>query len=82
MGDLMHRWTDGRWRALRHRVLAPSAVAPDEELVSLAFFLEANPDAVITPLDAPVGGGNGMESVVAGQSIMKQVLTLTGTDGD
>ncbi len=52
LGDLMNRWTDGRWRALRHRVLPPSEQVPDEELFSLVFFFEADPGAVITPLPA------------------------------
>jgi validamycin A dioxygenase len=81
LGDLMHLWTDGRWRSLRHRVLAPSDVAPDEELVSLVFFFEADPDARIVPLPAPAGGGLGLRPVVSGESILEKVgLTLTLTD--
>jgi len=73
VGDLMHRWTDGRWAALRHRVLAPSAEAADEELVSLVFFFEADPTARIEPLAAPIGGGRGMDAVVAGEEILNKV---------
>jgi isopenicillin N synthase-like dioxygenase len=73
LGDLMNLWTDGRWRALRHRVLAPPAEAPQEELVSLVFFFEADPDARITPLAAPVGGNAGMAPVIAGESILEKV---------
>jgi validamycin A dioxygenase len=81
LGDLMCLWTDGRWRSLRHRVLAPSAAAPDEELVSLVFFFEADPDARIVPLPAPAGGGLGLAPVVAGESILEKVgLTLMLTD--
>lgn len=79
LGDLMHLWTDGRWQALRHRVLAPSQAAPDEELVSLVFFFEADPDARVEPLPPPAGGGRGLQSVVAGESILEKVgvaLTL------
>ncbi|HEX3592456.1 MAG TPA: 2-oxoglutarate and iron-dependent oxygenase domain-containing protein [Pseudonocardiaceae bacterium] len=53
IGDLMARWTADRWRSTRHRVLAPSQDAPDEDLLSLVYFYEANHDAVIEPL--PVG---------------------------
>jgi isopenicillin N synthase-like dioxygenase len=53
IGDAMARWTGDRWRSTRHRVLAPSPDAPDEDLVSLVYFYEANHDAVIEPL--PVG---------------------------
>jgi isopenicillin N synthase-like dioxygenase len=80
LGDLMNLWTDGRWRALRHRVLPPPPSAPNEELVSLVFFFEADPDARIEPLAAPVGGGAGMEPVIAGENILEKVgVTLTPT---
>jgi len=79
LGDLMHLWTDGRWRALRHRVLAPSERAPDEELVSLVFFFEADPDTVVAPLAPPAGGGHGMRPVVAGQSILEKVGVTLGS---
>ncbi|MFE9251065.1 isopenicillin N synthase family dioxygenase [Streptomyces sp. NPDC007088] len=78
LGDLMHLWTDGRWCSLRHRVLAPSAQAPDEELVSLVCFFEADPDTEVVPLAAPAGGGAGMETVVAGEYILDKVgVTVT-----
>lgn len=77
LGDLMNRWTDGRWRALRHRVLPPSEQAPDEELFSLVFFFEADPDTLITPLPPPTGGGEGKEPVTAGESIMKNLGVIT-----
>ncbi|WNI16409.1 2-oxoglutarate and iron-dependent oxygenase domain-containing protein [Actinacidiphila sp. ITFR-21] len=72
LGDLMELWTDGRWRALRHRVPAPRVDAgeEDEEQVSLVFFFEADPQALIEPLPAPVGGGRGMAPAVAGESIL------------
>jgi isopenicillin N synthase-like dioxygenase len=77
LGDLMNRWTDGRWRALRHRVLPPSAEAPDEELFSLVFFFEADPDTMIVPLESPVGGGEGKKPVVAGESVMRNLGIIT-----
>ncbi len=77
LGDLMNRWTDGRWRALRHRVLPPSSKAPDEELFSLVFFFEADPDTVVTPLGPPAGGGEGRAAVVAGESILNNLGIIT-----
>jgi isopenicillin N synthase-like dioxygenase len=50
IGDLMARWTGDRWRSTRHRVLPPSDRAPDEELISLILFLEADVDTVVEPL--------------------------------
>ncbi|MFD9890283.1 isopenicillin N synthase family dioxygenase [Amycolatopsis sp. NPDC059027] len=55
IGDLMARWTGGRWRSTRHRVLPPDANAPDEDLVSLIFFYETDHDARITSLGPPIG---------------------------
>lgn len=55
IGDLMARWTGGRWRAGRHRVLAPSPDAPDEDLMSLVYFYECDPHTTVAPLPAPVG---------------------------
>jgi isopenicillin N synthase-like dioxygenase len=55
VGDLLSRWTGDRWISARHRVLPPPADAPDEELVSLVFFYEANHDAVVETLPAPIG---------------------------
>lgn len=53
IGDVLARWTGDRWRSTRHRVLAPPEDAPDEDLLSLVYFYEADHDAVIEPL--PVG---------------------------
>ncbi|MFI0261412.1 isopenicillin N synthase family dioxygenase [Streptomyces sp. NPDC017056] len=42
-GDLLARWTGGRWRSGRHRVLPPPSDAPAEELMSLVYFYECDP---------------------------------------
>ncbi|MDX6739987.1 isopenicillin N synthase family dioxygenase [Actinocorallia sp. A-T 12471] len=55
IGDLLARWTGERWKSNRHRVLPPDATAPDEELMSLIFFYETDPSAVIESLPAPLG---------------------------
>ncbi|MCX4728867.1 isopenicillin N synthase family oxygenase [Streptomyces sp. NBC_01306] len=73
LGDLMELWTDGRWRALRHRVLGPSAQAPDEELTSLVFFYESDPETLVEPLAPPAGGGAGRGSVVSRHAILEKL---------
>ncbi|MFD1660849.1 isopenicillin N synthase family dioxygenase [Streptomyces caeni] len=73
LGDLMELWTDGRWRALKHRVLPPSPVAPDEELLSLVFFFETDPDTLIEPLAAPVGGGRGLSPAYARRTVLEKL---------
>lgn len=55
IGDVLARWTGDRWRSTRHRVLPPSADAPDEDLLSLIFFYEADHDAVIESFPPPIG---------------------------
>jgi len=62
VADLLARWTGERWRSTRHRVLPPPAQAPDEELISLIVFLEAEMDTVISP----VAGNLALPAVVAG----------------
>jgi isopenicillin N synthase-like dioxygenase len=62
VADLLSRWTGERWRSTRHRVLPPPGRAPDEELISLIVFLEAEMDTVISP----VAGHRELAPVVAG----------------
>ncbi len=54
-GDLLARWSGSRWKSNRHRVLPPQAEAPDEDLISLVYFYEADHDAVIEALRPPLG---------------------------
>lgn len=73
LGDLMELWTDGRWRALKHRVLPPSPKAPEEELLSLVFFYETDPETLIEPLAAPVGGGRGLSPAYARRTVLEKL---------
>lgn len=62
IGDLMHRWTNGRWRSTLHRVVSdPRGRARS----SMAFFHNPNWDAVIEPILEP-GEAPRFEPVVAG----------------
>ncbi|MFD9910685.1 isopenicillin N synthase family dioxygenase [Streptomyces sp. NPDC059063] len=54
IGDLMARWTGGRWRSGRHRVLPPPADAPTEELMSLVYFYECDPGTDVRGTDSHV----------------------------
>jgi isopenicillin N synthase-like dioxygenase len=62
VADLLSRWTGERWRSTRHRVLPPPPEAPEEELISLIVFLEAEMDTLISP----VTGNRELEPVIAG----------------
>ncbi|WP_028463273.1 isopenicillin N synthase family oxygenase [Nocardia sp. 348MFTsu5.1] len=77
IGDLLEYWTGGRWPAGRHRVLPPQVDAPDEDLVSLIFFYEANHDAVVTPLEKPIGTESGRSPVISGDFILERLDAIT-----
>jgi len=77
VGDLLARMTGERWRSTLHRVLPPSAAAPDEELLSLVFFHEFDADAVIATLPPPAGGGAVFEPVVADDYIADKYAAVT-----
>jgi isopenicillin N synthase-like dioxygenase len=73
VADLLSRWTGERWRSTRHRVLPPPPQAPDEELISLIVFLEAEVDTVISP----VAGDKEFEPVVAGEWLRAREAAAT-----
>ncbi|MEI5102273.1 2-oxoglutarate and iron-dependent oxygenase domain-containing protein [Streptomyces sp. PmtG] len=52
IGDLMARWSGGRWRSGRHRVLPPPADAPAEELMSLVYFYDCDPGTDVRGTDS------------------------------
>ena len=52
LGDAMARWTNDRWRSTMHRVLVP-----DQRRQSIAFFHNANWDAVIECLPGALDPG-------------------------
>jgi isopenicillin N synthase-like dioxygenase len=76
-GDLLARWSGARWKSNRHRVLPPQAEAPDEDLVSLVYFYEADHDAVIESLQPPIGKRGGYAPVVSGQFVKKLLDAIT-----
>jgi len=79
IGDLMARWTGDRWRSTRHRVLPPSPDAPDEELISLVMFFEAEVDTVVESFAPPIGKDRGYEPVVAGAYLRSRSDAATVT---
>ena len=76
-GDLLARWTGERWKSNRHRVLPPPKNSPDEELMSLVYFFEADPEAIVEPLAPPLGHRGDLPSVAAGDFIRQRYDAIT-----
>jgi len=77
IGDLLEYWSGRRWPSGRHRVLPPQPHAPEEDLVSLIYFYEANHDAVVTPLSPPIGRVSGLEPVTSSDFIKERLDAIT-----
>ena len=77
IGDLMARWTGDRWASTQHRVLPPSPEAPDEELISLIFFCEANLDHVVESFPPPLGLPNSYLPVTTADYLRGRINAIT-----
>ena len=77
MGQPHPWWSGARWKSNRHRVLPPQAEAPDEDLVSLVYFYEADHDALIESLQPPIGKPNDYPPVVSAQFLKKLLDAIT-----
>ena len=77
IGDLLEYWSGRRWPSGRHRVLPPQAHAPEEDLISLIYFYEANHDALVTPLEPPVGRVSGLTPVTSSAFIKERLDAIT-----
>lgn len=69
LGDAMARWTNDRWRSTMHRVQVPTA-----RRQSIAFFHNANWDAVIEclPTCLPEGEAPKYAAIAAGPHLMQK----------
>ncbi|MDT4902169.1 MAG: hypothetical protein QOH52_185 [Pseudonocardiales bacterium] len=76
-GDLLARWSGDRWKSNRHRVLPPQADAPDEDLVSLVYFYEADHDTVVEALQPPIGKTTDYPPVVASEFLRTRIDAIT-----
>ena len=77
IGDLLEYWSGRRWPSGRHRVLPPQPESPEEDLVSLIYFYEANHDALVTPLAPPVGKVEGLSPVTSSDFIKERLDAIT-----
>jgi isopenicillin N synthase-like dioxygenase len=71
VGDLLERWTNGRWRAVLHRVANPPRAYARESRLSLAYFHSPNDKAVVAPVDTCLVPGRAprFEPVKAGDYV-------------
>jgi isopenicillin N synthase-like dioxygenase len=76
-GDLLARWSGERWRSNRHRVLPPPEGSPDEELMSLVYFYEANPEVLVEPMQPPIGRRGDLPAVRAGDFVRERYDAIT-----
>ncbi len=77
IGDLLEYWSGRRWPSGRHRVLPPQPHAPEEDLVSLIYFYEANHDARVVPLEPPLGRVSGLVPVTSSDFIKERLDAIT-----
>lgn len=76
-GDLLARWSGDRWKSNRHRVLPPQADAPDEDLVSLVYFYEADRDTLVEALRPPLGREHDYPPVVSADFLRERLDAIT-----
>ncbi|MEZ5271482.1 MAG: 2-oxoglutarate and iron-dependent oxygenase domain-containing protein [Ilumatobacteraceae bacterium] len=76
LGDAMARWTNDRWRSTMHRVIAPSG-----RRQSIAFFHNANWDAVIECLPGCLAAGERPKypPITAGPHLMQKFQSTVNT---
>ncbi|MFC7387122.1 isopenicillin N synthase family dioxygenase [Sphaerisporangium rhizosphaerae] len=55
LGELMTRWTNDRWASTVHRVVNPPRDQSHRDRISIAFFYQPDPQAVITAIPSCVG---------------------------
>ena len=78
VGDALERWTNDQWKSTLHRVVVPPAdTERDCSRQSMAFFHNANWDAVITclPTCLPAGAQPRHGPITAGRHLMDKFLS-------
>ncbi|TGQ73036.1 MAG: isopenicillin N synthase family oxygenase [Mesorhizobium sp.] len=73
-GQLLERWTGGRVRATRHRVIAPKTAR-----FSIPFFYEPRVDAEIAPL--PLSGAEAFEPFLYGDYLWESATNFVEMSG-
>ena len=58
IGDLMQRWTNGKWKSTLHRVLLPSPYDVKNRRQSMAFFVNINGDTYVETIETCIDDEN------------------------
>lgn len=76
LGDLLAEWTNDRWRSTLHRVVPPPASSGAARRRSIAFFHEANYDALVTAMATCTTADNPPRytPVTAGEHLMNKLM--------
>ena len=78
IGDCLMRWSNDVYLSTPHRVLPP-----ERERYSIAFFLDPNPDAVVSALPGcvPAGEASKYPPVTAAEHLRQRLAATYGTGG-
>ncbi len=76
LGDLLAEWTNDRWRSTVHRVVPPKGLNGPARRRSIAYFHEANYDAVVTVMPTCVGADGVVkyQPITAGEHLMNKLI--------
>ena len=76
LGDLLAEWTNDRWRSTVHRVVPPRGSSGAARRRSVAFFHEANYDALVTVIPTCTSADNPPRyaPVTAGDHLMNKLM--------
>jgi isopenicillin N synthase-like dioxygenase len=76
LGDLLAEWTNDRWRSTVHRVVPPKGIDGPARRRSIAFFFEANYDAVVSVMPTCVGPDGVIKyaPITAGEHLMNKLM--------
>ena len=77
IGDMMEQWTNDKWVSTQHRVLAPEDYAARQQRrQAIAFFLTANYDTVIAPLETVIDADHPARyaPVTAGEDLLAKLI--------
>ena len=76
LGDLLAEWTNDRWRSTLHRVVPPPVASGASKRRSIAFFHEADYDALVTVMPTCTSADNPPHyaPITAGEHLMNKLM--------